>query len=71
MVSFWSKKKDDSPRPEESSQGPDEEHDHEPVPAYSEPTERTRLLAPDNQGYLSPEDPAVSDSLCSSYTFLS
>lgn len=60
MVSFWGKKTNDPPREEESSHAPD----HEPAPTYQEPTERSRLLPRDqNQGYLSPDDPAVRNNL--------
>lgn len=59
MVSFWGKKTDDTPRAEESSHTLDHD-EHEPA-TYQEPTERTRLLPRDqNQGYLSPDDPAVN-----------
>ncbi|KAJ5156944.1 uncharacterized protein N7482_008044 [Penicillium canariense] len=65
MVSFWSSKKDEPDRPE-SSQATGHAHAHQdeghgPAPENEEPTERTRLLAQHNaQGYLSPDDPAVS-----------
>ncbi|KAJ6123066.1 hypothetical protein N7512_005531 [Penicillium capsulatum] len=59
MVSFWGNKKNHSPSGDEPSQAAD--HEDEAAPAYQEPTERTRLIPRDqNQGYLSPEDPAVS-----------
>lgn len=63
MVSFWNQKKDDPDRPG-SSRARDEGHDgNAPASDHAEPTERSRLLPQNNdQGYLSPDDPAVSDA---------
>ena len=67
MKSLWGQKKDDPARLEESSRGHNEDSGNAPVRAYHEPTERTRLLPPENnQGYLSPDDPAVCSSSHSS-----
>lgn len=63
MVSFWNQKKGNPDRPG-SSRVRDEGHDgNVPASEHEEPTERSRLLPHNNdQGYLSPDDPAVSDS---------
>ncbi|KAJ5444507.1 uncharacterized protein N7458_008379 [Penicillium daleae] len=59
MVSFW-QKKDEPDRPG-SSRSRDEGHGSGPATEHEEPTERSRLLPQSNdQGYLSPDDPAVS-----------
>ena len=64
MASLWGSKKDDDP--EHSSARPHNgEHSAEHAePRASEANERTRLLQrpPPSQGYLSPDDPAVSSS---------
>ena len=63
MVSLWGSKKDDEP-----DQGDDAEHvggegRHQPRHSGGrEPDERTRLLPPRNDGFLDPDDPAVSFS---------
>lgn len=58
MVSFW-QKKDEPVRPG-SSRSRDEGHGSGPATEHEEPTERSRLLPQNNdQGYLSPDDPAV------------
>jgi hypothetical protein len=62
MVSFWSQKKDEPVRPG-SSRARDEGQDgNVHASDHEEPTERSRLLPQNNdQRYLSPDDPAVSD----------
>ncbi|TVY44365.1 Uncharacterized protein LSUB1_G000693 [Lachnellula subtilissima] len=57
MVSLWGKKGDDEETPQNG-----ESSDHSPeAPRSSEANERTHLLPPQNHdGYLSPDDPAVS-----------
>ncbi|KAJ5106217.1 hypothetical protein N7456_002892 [Penicillium angulare] len=62
MSSLWRKKKDISETHEDSPQDGDIPHAEDPRGRTSqEPTERTRLLPPEqSQGYLSPDDPAVS-----------
>ena len=67
MVSFWSHKKDEPDRPG-SSRYQDEGRGNVSASDHDEPTERSRLLPQNNdQGYLSPDDPAVrnlfSDSM--------
>ncbi|KAJ6119196.1 hypothetical protein N7523_003476 [Penicillium sp. IBT 18751x] len=61
MSSFWARKKDGTDRSEGTSQRQNEnDHENDPTP-HQEPTEHTRLLPRNNsQGYLSPDDPAVS-----------
>ncbi|TVY14623.1 Uncharacterized protein LARI1_G006160 [Lachnellula arida] len=55
MVSLWGKNGDDA----ENQNG--DSSDHTPEPRTSEANERTHLLPPqNNDGYLSPDDPAVS-----------
>ena len=64
MVSLWGSKKDDDP--EDTSARPQNgEQSHAAEPRHSEANERTRLLQPppQSQGYLSPDDPAVSPYL--------
>jgi len=59
MVSLWGSKKDDHPEDDHSQNG----DSSEPLaqPRVSEANERTRLLPPPpHEGYLSPDDPAVS-----------
>lgn len=57
MVSLWGKKGDDA---ENSQNGDSSDHTAE-NPRASEANERTHLLPPQNHdGYLSPDDPAVS-----------
>lgn len=60
MVSLWGSKKDDDP--EDTSARPQNggESSEHAEPRVSEADERTRLLPPPSQGYLSPDDPAVS-----------
>ena len=61
MVSMWGSKNG-----EERTEGDDTEHDggdsrqHVRHSGGSEPDERTRLLPPRNDGFLDPDDPAVS-----------
>lgn len=59
MVSLWGSKKDDDPEPGVSHDG--ESSERIAQPRHSEADERTRLLPPPrHEGYLSPDDPAVS-----------
>lgn len=64
MVSIWGSNRNEQ-RTTEEGQG-----QTQPQPQYEqrEPDERTRLIhrAAPNEGYLSPDDPAVRLSLCSS-----
>lgn len=61
MVSLWGSKKDDDP--EDTSVRPQHgESSEHAEPRTFEANERTRLLPPPSQGYLSPSDPAVSTS---------
>ncbi|KAJ5718987.1 hypothetical protein N7493_007442 [Penicillium malachiteum] len=56
MTSLWRHSKDGPDRAEQSTQREDDEN-----ASLQEPTERTRLLQPEpDQGFLSPDDPAVS-----------
>ncbi|KAJ5697158.1 hypothetical protein N7488_010842 [Penicillium malachiteum] len=56
MTSLWGRSKDGPDRAEQSTQREDDEN-----ASIQEPTERTRLLQPEpDQGFLSPDDPAVS-----------
>jgi hypothetical protein len=58
MASIWGHKNDYAGH---SRQGPEREDDQNAGDPTPHPTERTRLLPPENvQGYLSPDDPAVS-----------
>jgi hypothetical protein len=58
MVSLWGSKKDDDA---EGAPHNGESSDHIAEPRASEANERTRLLPPQpHDGYLSPDDPAVS-----------
>lgn len=72
MVSLWGSKKDSdhdsAPGSVHSRNGESNEHvaSHQtpPQPRYShEADERTHLLPPSHDGFLSPDDPAVSSSL--------
>lgn len=59
MVSLWGSKKDDDPDAVASGNG--ESSERIAQPRLSEADERTRLLPPPSrEGYLSPDDPAVS-----------
>jgi hypothetical protein len=61
MVSLWGSKKGDDP--EGAAQNGESGGQHVVQPRVSEADERTRLLPPPSQeGYLSPDDPAVSPS---------
>lgn len=63
MKSFWTSKKDGADDQGQSDQ-PDAQNEDLHARTSQEATERTRLLPPDpNQGFLSPEDPAVSGSM--------
>lgn len=61
MVSLWgSKNGDDRQHEDEAANGEDS---RQPSRQSREPDERTRLLPPHrNEGYLDPDDPAVSVS---------
>ena len=65
MVSLWGSKNDGDDRPEDGDETPtngeDSRHNIRPS-GGREPDERTRLLPPRGDGYLDPDDPAVSDS---------
>lgn len=58
-MSLWGRKEDHkSTGPPHTQNG---EGQHVPEQRFEEPTERSRLLPADrNQGFLSPDDPAVS-----------
>jgi hypothetical protein len=65
MVSLWGSKKDDDPEPAGTQNVESSERiiTNQP-PRNSEADERTRLLPPPTrEGYLSPDDPAVSFGL--------
>jgi len=65
MVSLWGSKKDDDPEPAGTQNGGSSDRiiANQP-PRLSEADERTRLLPPPtHEGYLSPDDPAVSYAL--------
>ena len=65
MVSLWGSKKDDDPEPAGTQNGESSDRiiTNQP-PRLSEADERTRLLPPPTrEGYLSPDDPAVSYAL--------
>ena len=56
MVSVWGSNRNEQRTTEEGERYPEQQYEHQ------EPDERTRLIprgAP-NEGYLSPDDPAVS-----------
>lgn len=59
MVSFWSRKNSGSNRAEEPARQHDESGNTPARVHEDEPTERTRLLPNEGQGFLSPDDPAV------------
>ena len=61
MGSLWGSKKDDD-REDTSVRPQNGESSEHAEPRASEANERTRLLPPPSQGYLSPDDPAVSTS---------
>ncbi|KAL8842402.1 MAG: hypothetical protein Q9170_000530 [Blastenia crenularia] len=58
MVSLWGSKNGDDRQPEEDNAN--EEENRQPSRQSRETNERTRLLPPRNDGYLDPDDPAVS-----------
>lgn len=66
MVSLWGSKKDDQGRAENGDHAQQDNDRHSPARDYGrrsqepEPDERTRLLPREGNGYLSPDDPAVS-----------
>merc|ERR1712225_81371 len=57
-MALWGNKNDDDPDRPVSQNG--DSSSHVVLPRASEADERTRLLPPPSQGYLSPDDPAVS-----------
>merc|ERR1712093_147962 len=57
-MALWGNKNDDDPDGPVSQNG--DSSSHVVLPRASEADERTRLLPPPSQGYLSPDDPAVS-----------
>lgn len=58
MASIWGHRNDRAGQSHQASEHEDDQNAGDPAP---QPTERTRLLPPENgQGYLSPDDPAVS-----------
>lgn len=59
-MALWGNKNDDDPDRPVSQNG--DSSSHVVQPRASEADERTRLLPPPSQGYLSPDDPAVSSS---------
>lgn len=63
---FNGKKNDDSP--EQNGEASDMPRDSEES-RRREPTERDRLLPPRSDGYLDPDDPAVSDQHHSNATW--
>lgn len=76
MVSLWGSKKDGQGRAENGEHAREENDHQSPARDYGrrsqepEPDERTRLLPRDGNGYLSPDDPAVSiTSSISFYTW--
>lgn len=81
MVSIWGSKNDTEDREEDRAEGEDGETtptntgDGRQPPRRiggergEEPDERTRLIPPRRQGFLSPDDPAVSDVLLSALKY--
>jgi pimeloyl-ACP methyl ester carboxylesterase len=63
MVSLWASKKDDDNVADQPRYANNGEAHGEPAPRVSEADERTRLLPPParHDGFLSPDDPAVSN----------
>ena len=64
MVSLWGSKKDGDDgddRPQSAAEGDASRSSPPPRQSVEEPDERTRLLPP-RGGFLSPDDPAVSES---------
>ena len=59
MVSLWGSKKDDDPDAAPSGNGESSDRVAHQQPRHSEADERTRLIPPSHEGYLSPDDPAV------------
>jgi len=66
MVSLWgTSKKDDDDQNEGVRPQTGESSERTAAPRVSEADERTRLLPPrPREGYLSPDDPAVSSEFC-------
>lgn len=59
-MSIWGRRQDHKPTEPSGTQNGDE-HRHAPEETFEEPTERSRLLPADShEGFLSPDDPAVS-----------
>ena len=64
MVSLWGTKNDNKGRDEDDEQDGDNQSSRAPEHGHREPDERTRLIPPpNNDGYLDPDDPAVSTSI--------
>ncbi|KAL8714921.1 MAG: hypothetical protein Q9220_001434 [cf. Caloplaca sp. 1 TL-2023] len=59
MVSLWGSKNGDE-QPQTENDDVDHESSRQPSRHGRDPDERTRLLPPRNDGYLDPDDPAVS-----------
>ena len=67
MVSLWgSKNGEDHNEGDDTEHGGGDNRQHSRHSGGPEPDERTRLLPPRNDGFLDPDDPAVSlkHSLC-------
>jgi hypothetical protein len=62
MVSLWGNKKDDDDQASIGSRNGERSEPHSGPRASIEADERTRLIQPpqNHEGYLSPDDPAVS-----------
>ena len=60
MVSLWGSKKNDDPGDTSAQPQNGQSSSDYAEPRPSDANERTRLLPPPSQGYLSPGDPAVS-----------
>ncbi len=75
MVSLWGSKKDEDPEANGQNGGQDggqngESSNQASQPRLSEADERTRLLPSHHDGYLSPDDPAVSIGSVSIYSYV-
>lgn len=65
MVSLWGSKNGDEQTNEADNTNDNDEHSQQHPRQSRDADERTRLLPPRNEGYLDPDDPAVSVSYCS------
>ena len=70
MVSMWGSKKDDDAEQEPSHDGESSQHGQQAPRHSEEANERTQLLPPNREGYLSPDDPAVGQAIPHSETML-